>query len=604
MPNLPLALRLPSLWLAAACLVTGCSGVVGDFDDAEGSSTGSDRPGRGNAAGAAQAASGGSAGKPTFPGGGGATTSSPGGSASGGSAGFGEVGTPTAPKTVRQPLRPLTPFELDNALRDLVNDQSGAALGLRTDDAKKLAETAPTANAFGLGTFRTFEDLVLVATRAYAASPDQRLSCAPGQDIAPCTETFLRGFLRKAFRRKPTETEVTRYAAVRSTLEPLDGRAEALARTLQAVLMSPSFLYLTTLGPGDAAAKDGTSDVALTSDELAAHLAFFLWASLPDAALLDAADSGKLATDAGIEAEVDRLLKDARAENAVGRFLLGWLGVLDLPRAKKTSADWSPALARSMQAETGAFVRDWFTKGNASVSALLSADYTFVDASLASFYGLPGVTGQTPVKVQLAADMGRRGVLSQASWLAAHGNESGSGPIHRGQWIWEHALCGEPREAPANAVNKAPVFTPDLTTRQWNESIATSCGGKCHQQMGPLGYVYEGFDSIGKRRTTDNGKPVVTKVTLETGFEEIDRVVEDNVDFTKALADSDRVTRCVAEHWLAYALAVPRDALDDETRTKVATSLDVSGREAMRAIAVSPAFRLARRTFEAPVPGK
>lgn len=589
-------------------LASGCTGAVGALDDSSspgagrnaGSNTQPGAPGSNVGAGAGSVA--GSAGA------GGATNGGAGSTSTAGSSGV--AGSPssglTIEKTVRQPLRPLTPFELDNALRELLGDESGAALRLRSDDAKKYVETAPLANRLGLGAFRTLEDLTLAAAHAYVGTISNSLGCEgespTNEQLAACTEATIRPFLRRAFRRKPTDAEVARYAGIRAAVEPALGRSEAIARMFQAVVMSPSFLYTTALGANDAAASEGTSPVALTADELAAHLALFLWAALPDQTLLDDADAGLLATSAGIEKEVDRMLKDPRAQNAVGRFVAGWLSILDLATVKKSYPTWSPTLARSMGRETDALVRDWFVKGEQGFGALLSTDYGYVDEQLATFYGVSGVSGGEPVKVNLADQVGRRGVLGQGAWLAAHGNESGSGPIHRGKWVWEHALCGTPRKVPDNAALKAPAFTPDQTTRQWNESIATSCGGKCHQQMAPLGYVFESFDGIGQKRDLDNGQKVHTDAEIVTGFADIDGAYADHRQLAVTLAESSRVAACVAEHWLSYALAIPADSLDETTRAKVAQSIDVSGRDAMRAIATSEAFRLARRTITVPAP--
>jgi hypothetical protein len=591
--------RSPALWLGLAAAISGCTGAVGALDDVAPAGHPGDR--------SHQPGGDGQPGVST--GGGGATSQGAGGGAAGGEAPSPSPSsstTLTMKKTVRQPLRPMTPFELDNALRELLGDESGAALRLRSDDAKKYVETAPLANTLGLGTFRNLEDLTLVAARAAAQKLPSGLGCVgaepTGAELAACTETFLRPFLRRAFRRQPTAAELTRYAGIRAAVEPALGRLEAVARMLQAVVMSPSFLYTTALGANDAAVAAGETPVPLSADELAAHLALFLWAGLPDLQLLDDADAGLLADPAGLEKEVDRMLADPRAQNAVGRFVAGWLAILDLATVKKTYPEWSPDLARSMGRASDALVRDWFVKGEAGFGALLDTDEGFVDERLATFYGVSGVTGATPVKVNLADQVGRRGVLGQAAWLAAHGNESGSGPIHRGKWVWEHALCGTPRQVPNDAATKAPAFTPDLTTRQWNESIATSCGGKCHQQMAPLGYVFEDFDGIGRRRDLDNGQKVQTDAEIVTGFDDIDGNMADHRHLATRLAESARVSTCVAEHWLSYALALPADSLDEATRTKVAQSIDVSGREAMRAIATAEAFRLARRTITVPVP--
>jgi hypothetical protein len=606
-PDLAAWLRAPSVWLGFTAVVSGCTGAVGALDDGAVAGAGRDTgaAARSNNDGSAGAASANGVGGSQPSAAGAAGTTPSGGGAAGGGASPGTPTGSTMQKTVRQPLRPLTPFELDNALRELLGDESGAALRLRSDEAKKYVETAPLANTLGLGTFRNLEDLTLVAARAHTEKLPNGLGCAENepneQKLAACTNDFVRPFLRRAFRRQPTEAEVARYATIRALVEPGSGRTEAIARMLQAIVMSPSFLYTTALGANDAAVAEGTTPVELTADELAAHLALFLWAALPDQQLLDDADAGLLATSAGREKEVDRMLADPRAQNAVGRFVAGWLAILDLSTVKKSYPEWSPELARSMGKETDTLVRDWFVKGEQGFGALLETDYSFVDENLATFYGVSGVSGAVPTKVNLADQVGRRGVLAHGSWLAAHGNESGSGPIHRGKWVWEHALCGTPRQVPDNAALKAPAFTPAQTTRQWNESIATSCGGKCHQQMAPLGYVFEDFDGIGRHRDLDNGQTVQTDAQIATGFEDIDGDVADHRHLATRLAESKRVAACVAEHWLSYALAIPADSLDEATREKVAQSVDLSGREAMRTIATSEAFRLARRTITVPV---
>ena len=55
--------------------------------------------------------------------------------------------------------------------------------------------------------------------------------------------------------------------------------------------------------------------------------------------------------------------------------------------------DLTDALRTDMERETAALVEDVVFTRNGSLTDLLTADYTFVNASLAKHYGIAGVTG-------------------------------------------------------------------------------------------------------------------------------------------------------------------------------------------------------------------
>ena len=67
--------------------------------------------------------------------------------------------------------------------------------------------------------------------------------------------------------------------------------------------------------------------------ELASRLSFFLWSSIPDDELLDAAIQGKLKEPAELERQVRRMLADDRAETLVTNFAEQWLYLRNLESA-------------------------------------------------------------------------------------------------------------------------------------------------------------------------------------------------------------------------------------------------------------------------------
>src|SRR5262249_3800855 len=150
---------------------------------------------------------------------------------------------------------------------------------------------------------------------------------------------------------------------------------------IEALLLSPQFLYRWELAPGAAVREDAL--VRFNSHEMASRLSYLVWASMPDDALLDAADQDALQTPEQIETEVRRLLADPRAKDAAADFFLQWLEVTSLPDLTKDTAvfaQYTPELAQAMLAETSAFVGNLFLQGDGRLETLLTSRSTFVDA--------------------------------------------------------------------------------------------------------------------------------------------------------------------------------------------------------------------------------
>ncbi|MEJ7733988.1 MAG: DUF1592 domain-containing protein, partial [Polyangiaceae bacterium] len=326
----------------------------------------------------------------------------------------------------RLPLRRLTPFEIDRALFDLLGDDTHAAMALRPDNVKAPFETDPKEQLVTRQKLEQMEGIFFDAAVRATEDLGARLGCEPTGPGDACLAEYLKGFGRRAFRRALTEAEVQRYLDLATSLDAPLGRNLAVARTLQAMLLAPDFLYLTAFGEPAA----GGADALLLPHELAGRLSFLIWSSVPDEALLDASENGALTGDGQRLEQVERMLDDPRASGAAARFVANWLDILDLGSSPKIDAAWNAQLLRSVQNESLQSASAWF-EGGEPFAALLTSDTTFLDGPLAAFYGVAGVEGDAVVEVSGMAERGRAGVLGQAGFLAAHATQGASSPTLR-----------------------------------------------------------------------------------------------------------------------------------------------------------------------------
>src|SRR5690606_27575200 len=115
---------------------------------------------------------------------------------------------------------------------------------------------------------------------------------------------------RRAYRRPLTSEEAASLLALYRNGAMLEDHRTGMQLVLEAILVSPSFLYHVEAASPDAA--DETT-VALNGFEVASRLSFFLWRSLPDDELLDAAEAGELDEAINVEMQARRMLEDPRA---------------------------------------------------------------------------------------------------------------------------------------------------------------------------------------------------------------------------------------------------------------------------------------------------
>ena len=151
-----------------------------------------------------------------------------------------------------------------------------------------------------------------------AAEKSRREGILPPDDASvEVVAEHLRRFAERAWRRPVRGEELEEYMkAYGSERAAGEKTAEAYRVALHGVLTSRNFIYLVE---GDPTARE-----RLTEWELASRISYFLWSSMPDDALFDAAKGGKLNGE-GVKKQVDRLLGDQRTEHFVDDFARQWL---------------------------------------------------------------------------------------------------------------------------------------------------------------------------------------------------------------------------------------------------------------------------------------
>ncbi len=497
---------------------------------------------------------------------------------------------PLAQRTTpdRVPLRPLTPAELDHALEDLVGDDTHAVLRLQPSRVRSGIETLPSDEFAWTGARSDLlvDTMYTIASGAVERSDSMRACVDAGE--ASCVRSELGGLATRAWRRTPTSDELDRFEAVANAVAMDFDRREGLVRATQAILLHPELLYLTSIG---------TTDGVLDDAELAARLSFFLWATVPDDALMSAVARGELAEPEGIERQARRMLRDPRAGRAMSRFVTGWLGGYDLGVLPRTDDAWGGELVTDMVGETEHFVVGWFQGDARALSELFDTDHTYVTPRLADFYGLsiPEGTETTDGFAHVSTrGTTRRGILTQGSFLASHAIAGGSSPTLRGRWFIERVMCQSIDGPPVTALRDAPPFTADMTTREWHEAIWSTEGcNTCHRRLEPPGFAFEGFDQVGRARTLDRGERVQTHTTL-TSDTDLDGPYDGPEDFSEAVGTSLVARDCFTRAWVQSAVGRPVSNADRRLLHDVATALETDVHEAVIQLVTSETFRRTR----------
>ncbi|MEQ9407571.1 MAG: DUF1592 domain-containing protein [Fuerstiella sp.] len=440
---------------------------------------------------------------------------------------------------------------------------------------------------------RVFLDYLEVEGPLYDHWPPQshtmllfRGDAKAADEPAYAREIFTR-FLPRAWRRPVSDAEIEPILQVVQTeLNSGETFHEAIRTGLTAALTSPKFLYLAENSAGSESATRTLNDY-----EIASRLSYFLWNSMPDDALFRAAANGELRDSGILEAHVDRMLADPKADRLVDGFARQWLrtdSFLDFTPDTNLYRDYDAKLADAVVREPLEFFRT-ILQNDLSVLNFIDSDFVVVNDRLARHYGLDGVDGPEFRNVALPADSRRGGLLAMAGVHQAGSDGIRTKPVSRAVYVREVLFNNPPDPPPPNVGEVEPNINGQrLTVRErllQHQQVA-ACAS-CHRALDPFGLALENFNVIGTWRDRQDGenfrgdhRPVIDaggRLPNGREFHNFD-------EFRQLLLEqSDRFRRCLAEKMLLYALGRPVSPGDDQVLTQAVADMK-AGDDTLRAL--------------------
>lgn len=428
---------------------------------------------------------------------------------------------------------------------------------------------------------------------------DRLVPCAPSAARDElCASRALAAMGRSLYRRDLTAEELAEATEIAAHAgETLGDFHDGLEMGIALLLQSPSFLFREEIGaPIDAS---DPAHLRYEGHELATRMAYFLWDAPPDDELLEAAEGGELDTDEGARAQAVRMLGDARAREGVRAFVEDWLALRELDRMVKDPTVFvhaSPDVGPAAREETVRVFTNLVFDEETDIRDILTTRVTFVDRRLAAIYEVRAPREDFG-RIELPENGPRRGLLGQVGVLAPNAHPNATSPTRRGAFVRERLLCDRVPAPPANVDTAIPEPSPDARTlreRLLAHQEVEVCAS-CHVFLDDVGFGLEGFDSLGRARTTENGAVVDASGALD-GVP-----YADALELAEHLRDHPRFSQCLATQ--AFRVAVGRHETEGENGElrRIYTRFANGGyrfRDLMVEIVVSRAFREATPPLE------
>jgi cytochrome c5 len=386
-------------------------------------------------------------------------------------------------------------------------------------------------------------------------TPSRRriLACRPAgaAEEDRCARRILSTLAARAYRRPVDDDEVGTLMEFYRTGRK-DGSFDAgIQFALERILVDPDFLFRVERDP---AKVTPGAPYRLTDLELASRLSFFLWSSIPDDELREAAVRGRLKDPRVLSAQVGRMLTDPRSKALVENFAGQWLvlrNIRDAAPDPDLFPDFDENLREAFQRETELFIESQL-RDDRTVIDLLTADYTFLNERLARHYQIPNVHGTRFRRVTLPEGT-RGGLLGHGSVLTVTSYPNRTSPVLRGKWLLENILGTPPPPPPPDVPalkDRGENGKPQSVRERLEDHRQNPTCAACHAQMDPLGFALDHFDAVGKWRTSDAGTAVDATGKLPDG------TTFNGIGGLRSLlhARRDQFASTVTEKLLAYAL--------------------------------------------------
>jgi uncharacterized protein DUF1592/uncharacterized protein DUF1588/uncharacterized protein DUF1587/uncharacterized protein DUF1595/uncharacterized protein DUF1585 len=480
-----------------------------------------------------------------------------------------------------QLLRRLTHSQYNNTVRDLLGDFSRPADRFPPEDFvngfKNQLATQSVPPLLAESYSAAAETLALNAFRA--GDVNHLVPCSPASARdTKCRNEFVRSFGLRAFRRPLTDAEVRRYADLFDAQAAPHDRSrrrgqflEGARAVVEAMLQSPKFLF-------HIPATGAQGDYAVAS-----RLSYYLWNTMPDRRLLDTAAKGELRTAAAIERMARSMLDDPRAHEAIDEFFAEWLRfdrVLTSVKDRRRFPEFTPELAAMMVQETRMLLGHLVWDAGNFMDAF-TADYSFLNADLATVYRIPPPAGEFEL-VKFPAAAHRAGLLGHASFLAANAGPAETSPTARGIFVREQLLCQHVPNPPPGVNTQVPEPSADhpLPRRQrMMAHVESPTCASCHRLMDPIGFGLENYDALGRWRDAEaiefegsGGRNRTASKKIELPIDNTGEIAgltnsafSNPTDIGRLLAASRACQECVVKQVFRYVFGRPETPADRET---------------------------------------
>lgn len=421
------------------------------------------------------------------------------------------------------------------------------------------------------------------------------VSCEPAGAVDPaCAREVIAAFGRRAWRRPLEEVEVAQLSATATTAAAVLGTFDqGLEYALAAILQSPSFLFRVELGEPDPANSGARR---YTSIEMASRLSFLFWNTSPDEELLAAGESGALAEDAGLRAQVERLIASPKTRDGVRNYFTEAFELYLLDQLSKDPTvftHYSSELGDAAREETLSVLERLVFDDEGDYRDLFTLEHTFVDRRLAAIYNVRAPAREGFGEVALSRPGGRRGLLGHVSVLALHAHPTSSSATLRGRFVRTLLLCDSVPPPPVN-VNTAlpePSGTAVTLRDRVQEHLTNPSCAPCHLSMDPIGLGLESFDGIGRFRTTEHG------ALIDPASDVDGAKFADAWELGAVVRDHPKLPRCFVRGLYRYAIG-NMESEGEREQIDALTSIFANGKyrvqPLLEAIAMSPGFRRAK----------
>ncbi|UQA56873.1 DUF1592 domain-containing protein [Polyangium aurulentum] len=433
------------------------------------------------------------------------------------------------------PMRRLTAAQVERTVSDVL----GVAKDLQVSDERLFTFRSNVSSSVDFVGARGYLDF---AEAAVAAT--DRASCTENGDA--CKAWLFKDVGQRLFRRPLTDAERARYEALFGA-GAMEGDPKEGARwVLEAMLQSPTFLYM-----DEVVEENGYLD----DWSIASRLALTIWGSNPDAELLAKAEAGALSTPEQITQEAERMLDDPRSLGGLTDFVDQWLRLerLNDPDARPDLEALGPETLAALRKEPVQLVQMLMKQG-ADVDELLTTSTTAPLPELASIYA-DDVVGETAESIELDPDK-RAGILSLPGVMAALSHADSTSPTLRGYAVLSNFLCNAPLPPPAGVSVTLPDIGEGKSTRERLEAhFSNPTCAACHKSMDGMGFAFEGIDWLGRSRDLEFGKPIDDTSSFQLDGKEV--TVDGPVQLASVMANSEAVANCLARQWVSYAGGMP-----------------------------------------------